>query len=74
MSLTSPPGPLSGSPAPTNYAIDGPAHRLLLTDFPRRVRGELGGEVVIDTIGAHLLHETGSSRSSTCRWPTSAAR
>jgi uncharacterized protein (DUF427 family) len=59
MSLTLPPGPLSGSPAPANYTIDGPAHRLLLTPFPRRVRGELGGEVVIDTENAHLVHETG---------------
>jgi uncharacterized protein (DUF427 family) len=59
MSLTSPPGPLSGSPAPSNYAIDGPPHKLLLTDLPRRVRGELDGQVVIDTTRAHLLHETG---------------
>jgi len=59
MSLTHAPGPLSGSPAPGNYAIDGPAHKLLLTPFPRRVRAELGGEVVLDTEGAHLLHETG---------------
>ena len=59
MTLTSPPGPLSGSPAPSNYAIDGPQHKLLLTDLPRRVRAELDGEVVIDTTRAHLLHETG---------------
>jgi uncharacterized protein (DUF427 family) len=59
MTLTQPPGPLSGRPAPANYAIDGPQHRLLMTDFPRRVRGELAGEVVIDTERAHLLHETG---------------
>jgi uncharacterized protein (DUF427 family) len=59
MTLTTPPGPLSGNPAPRNYAIEGPKHRLLLTDFPRRVRGELAGEVVIDTERAHLLHETG---------------
>jgi uncharacterized protein (DUF427 family) len=59
MSLTQSPGPLSGRPAPANYAIDGPAHKLLLTPLPRRVRAELGGEVVIDTDGAHLLHETG---------------
>jgi uncharacterized protein (DUF427 family) len=59
MTLTHPPGPLSGRPAPGNYAIEGPKHRLLLTDFPRRVRGELAGEVVIDTERAHLLHETG---------------
>jgi uncharacterized protein (DUF427 family) len=59
MSLTQPPGPLSGQPGPTNYAIDGPQHRLLATPFPRRVRAELGGEIVIDTDGAVQVHETG---------------
>jgi uncharacterized protein (DUF427 family) len=59
MTLTVPPGPLSGNPAPTNYAIDGPQHRLMLVDFPRRVRGELGGETVVDTTAAKLVHETG---------------
>jgi len=59
MSLTHAPGPLAGSPGYTNYAIEGPKHRLLATPVPRRVRGELGGETVIDTEGAFLLHETG---------------
>jgi uncharacterized protein (DUF427 family) len=59
MSITSPPGPLSGQSAPSNYAIDGPKHKLLLTPLARRVRGELGGEVVIDTEHASLLLETG---------------
>ncbi|MDX6728994.1 MAG: hypothetical protein QOK49_3799 [Baekduia sp.] len=59
MSLTQPPGPLSGRPGPTNYVVEGPKHQLLLTPLPRRVRGELGGQVVIDTERAHLLHETG---------------
>ena len=59
MSLTHAHGPLAGDPAPGNYAIDGPAHRLFFQDFPRRVRGELGGETVIDTTRAKLLHETG---------------
>ena len=59
MSLTQTPGPLAGTPGPTNYAIEGPKHRLLATPIPRRVRAELGGEVVIDTEGAVLLHETG---------------
>lgn len=58
MTLTRTPGPLAPDPGPTNYDIDGPKHRLLLTPFPRRVRGELGGEVVIDTTAAFLLHET----------------
>ena len=59
MSLTHAPGPLAGSPGHTNYAIDGPQHRLLATPHPRRVRAELGGETVVDTEGAFLLHETG---------------
>jgi uncharacterized protein (DUF427 family) len=59
MSLTQQPGPLAGRPGPSNYAIDGPKHRLLATPLPRRVRGELGGEVVVDTERAFLLHETG---------------
>jgi uncharacterized protein (DUF427 family) len=59
MTLTQPPGPLSGHPGPSNYAIDGPKHKLLLTPLRRRVRGELGGEVVIDTVNASLLLETG---------------
>jgi uncharacterized protein (DUF427 family) len=59
MSLTQPPGPLAGHPGNTNFAIDGPKHRLLATPVPRRVRGELGGEVVVDTERAFLLHETG---------------
>src|SRR3954451_25193698 len=59
MSLTTAPGPLAGKPGPANYTIDGPKHRLLATPLPRRVRAELGGEVVLDTEGAFLLHETG---------------
>jgi uncharacterized protein (DUF427 family) len=59
MSLTHAPGPLAGRPGNANYAIEGPQHRLLATPLPRRIRGELGGAVVIDTEGAFLLHETG---------------
>jgi uncharacterized protein (DUF427 family) len=59
MSLTHSPGPLAGTPGPTNYAIEGPQHRLLATPLPRRIRAELGGQIVIDTEGALLLHETG---------------
>jgi uncharacterized protein (DUF427 family) len=61
MSLTRSPGPLAGDTGNTNYAIEGPKHRLLATPVPRRVRGELGGQVVVDTEGAFLLHETGLS-------------
>ncbi len=60
MSLTHSPGPLAGSsPATVNYTIEGPKHRLLLHDFPRRVRAVFAGETVLDTERGALLHETG---------------
>ena len=58
MSLTFGAGPLSRQPASTNYTIDGPAHRIYFHPFGRRVRIELGGTTVVDTLDAHLLHET----------------
>ncbi len=45
MSLTHAPGPLAGEPGPTNFAIDGPQHRLLATPLPRRIRAEIKAEV-----------------------------
>ncbi|MQA97690.1 MAG: DUF427 domain-containing protein [Streptosporangiales bacterium] len=59
MSLTLPPGPLSGTPGDTNYRIDGPKHRLFVHDFPRRVRAVFGGATVLDTEQGKLVHETG---------------
>jgi uncharacterized protein (DUF427 family) len=60
MSLTFGDGPLSGHPPETvNYRIDGPAHKLLMQEFPRRIRATLGGQTVVDTTRATLLHETG---------------
>ena len=60
MSLTLSAGPLSGHPPETvNYRIEGPAHKLLMHEFPRRIRATLGGETVVDTTRAVLLHETG---------------
>ena len=60
MSLTFSSGPLAGHPPETvNYRIDGPAHKLLMQEFPRRVRATFGGETVFDTTRAMLLHETG---------------
>ena len=72
MSLTVSSGPLS-RPAPetVNYRIEGPAHRLLMQEFPRRLRAVLGGQTVVDTTRAMLLHETGSRRRYTCPWTTS---
>ena len=60
MSLTFSAGPLSGHPPETvNYRIEGPAHKLLMHEFPRRIRAVFGGETVVDTTRAVLLHETG---------------
>jgi len=59
MSLTLGPGPLGTRPGgDTNYTIDGPQHRILFQAYPRRVRAEIGGRIVLDTVGAHLLHES----------------
>lgn len=59
MTLTLGGGPLaSRSPETVNYTIDGPAHRLLWHPFPRRVRALLGGETVLDSTSAKLLHES----------------
>ncbi len=60
MSLTISSGPLAGkAPDSVNYRIEGPAHRLLMQEFPRRVRAVFGGATVFDTTRAMLLHETG---------------
>ena len=59
MGLTRTDGPLSPrAPRTVNYAIDGPAHKLLLHPFPRRVRAEFAGRTVLDTTRGVLLHET----------------
>jgi uncharacterized protein (DUF427 family) len=60
MSLTFSGGPLSGRPPErVNYRIEGPAHKLLMQEFPRRIRAIFGGQTVVDTTRAMLLHETG---------------
>lgn len=59
MSLTISDGPLTArEPAPANYAIAGPKHRIFWSAFPRRVRAELGGRTVLDTDRGRLLHES----------------
>jgi uncharacterized protein (DUF427 family) len=59
MTLTLGNGPLvAKDPPPANYEIQGPAHRILWGEFPRRVRAELGGETVFDTEAGRLLHES----------------
>jgi uncharacterized protein (DUF427 family) len=60
MSLTIGGAPLSVKPQPqdVNYTLDGPKHRLFAQPFGRRVRAELGGETVLDTTDAVLVHES----------------
>ncbi|HWC27317.1 MAG TPA: DUF427 domain-containing protein [Solirubrobacteraceae bacterium] len=60
MTLTVGSGPLAGRPeGRRNFAIDAPAHRLLLEDYPHRLRAVVGGRVVLDSTRASVLHETG---------------
>jgi uncharacterized protein (DUF427 family) len=59
MSLATADGPLSAHPAESNYAIEGPAHKIFWHPHTRRLRIELAGETVIDTRDARLLYETG---------------
>lgn len=59
MTLTLGPGPLATSPTgDTNYRIEGPPHRILVQDHPRRLRIRFGGRTIVDTVGARLLHES----------------
>ncbi len=59
MGLTRTDGPLSPRvPDTVNYRLDGPAHKLLMHPFPRRVRAEFAGRTVLDTRDGVLLHET----------------
>jgi uncharacterized protein (DUF427 family) len=59
MGLTRSDAPLSANaPTTVNYRIDGPAHKLLMHPFPRRVRAEFAGRTVLDTTHGVLLHET----------------
>ena len=60
MTLTMLGGPLSRKlPETRNFSVAGPAHSLLLEPFGRRVRAEVDGVVVLDTVRGALLHETG---------------
>lgn len=59
MTLTLSNGPLAtDAPKTVNYAIDGPAHKILFSDFPRRVRATFGDRTVLDTTRGRLLHES----------------
>lgn len=59
MSLTLGSGPLTGRAADSNYTFRSPAHKILFEADGRRLRALVGDTVVLDTTGAHLLHETG---------------
>src|SRR3954464_5043314 len=58
MSLTFASAPLSARPSSTNYAIDGPKHRLFFEPHPRRIRAHFAGRAVLDTVRGQLLHES----------------
>src|SRR5215467_3801722 len=59
MSLTLGPGPLGTQPGgAANYTIDGPKHRLWFQPHPRRIRAEVAGRMVLDTVQGCLLHES----------------
>jgi uncharacterized protein (DUF427 family) len=61
MALTMGTGPFGKHPAGTfNFEPDAPKHHALyLEPSPRRVRGVLNGETVVDSTDVALLHETG---------------
>jgi uncharacterized protein (DUF427 family) len=61
MGLTMGTGPFGKQPAGTfNFEPDPPKHHALyLEPSPRRVRGVIGGETVVDSLDVKLLHETG---------------
>jgi uncharacterized protein (DUF427 family) len=61
MSLTLGSGPLAGTPGGSfNFEFNGaPPHRIFFEAYPRRLRALVGDRVVLDTVGAQLLHETG---------------
>ncbi len=60
MGLTKAHGPLAGSGrAPSNFALQSPAHQLHLEPYPRRLRAVVAGRVALDTVGGSLLMETG---------------
>jgi len=61
MTLSIGTGPLSGRPGGAfNFGLsDAPAHRLFFFDYPGRLRALVGERVVLDTVAARLLYETG---------------
>ncbi len=60
MSLTLGSGPFAASgTAQLNFSLAGaPAHQIVFQPDPRRLRAVVGDTVVLDTVRAHLLHES----------------
>ncbi|MEA2303498.1 MAG: hypothetical protein QOH43_778 [Solirubrobacteraceae bacterium] len=60
MSLTLGSGPFAaGTTAQRNFSLDAaPKHQILFQPDPRRFRAIVADEVVVDTVGGHLLHES----------------
>ncbi len=59
MTLTMGDAPLASTPSlPSNFTVEAPRHRLLMTPFPRRVRATWAGRVVLDTRRGQLVHES----------------
>lgn len=60
MTLTVGPGPLADRATRSrNFTIEAPEHRLLLEDYAYRLRALVDGRVVLDSLRARILHETG---------------
>jgi uncharacterized protein (DUF427 family) len=61
MTLSLGTGPLAGHPGGAfNFSLEtAPAHRIFFADEPRRLRAVVAGRVVLDTLRAKLLYETG---------------
>ena len=59
MTIASSSAPLGSSgSADVNDTVDGPQHRLLFDEFPRRVRATFNHETVLDTVNGRFLHES----------------
>ncbi|WP_026911116.1 DUF427 domain-containing protein [Patulibacter minatonensis] len=61
MTLTLGTGPLGRADGAFNFDLKGasPAHRLYMQPYGPRVRASVRGTIVLDTLDAQLLHETG---------------
>src|SRR5438552_3173337 len=59
MSLTIGDAPFGTRPGTFNFEKTGPDRVLYLDDSPRWIRAELGGEAILSSKRAELLHETG---------------